>query len=219
MQRGKFSREFKVEAVRLVRERGVSVAQAGQDLNVHENVLRKWVNEFCSDPVDAFPGHGQMKPEQLEIERRRREIAKIKAERDILKKGRGLLREGSDIKFVFIAKHRAIWPVAWLCEAMGVSRSGFHAWLNRSPSARSRSDDAIGIDDVVCCEVTRQIGCAGSHQRHRRILVTAGRNRCDGRLRRRSYRVFVVADRVRRIAEYADAHHDRSAAGCGDTRS
>src|ERR1700682_709148 len=60
------------------------------------------------------------------------------------KKGRGLLREGSDMKFVFIAKHRNIWPVAWLCDAMGVSRSGFHAWLNRSPSARSRSDEAVG---------------------------------------------------------------------------
>src|SRR5271155_1051447 len=48
------------------------------------------------------------------------------------------------MKFVFIAKHRTIWPVAWLCEAMGVSRSGFHAWLNRSPSARSRSDEAVG---------------------------------------------------------------------------
>jgi putative transposase len=48
------------------------------------------------------------------------------------------------MKFAFIAKHRNIWPVAWLCEAMGVSRSGFHAWLNRSPSARSRSDEKVG---------------------------------------------------------------------------
>jgi hypothetical protein len=32
------------------------------------------------------------------------------------------------MKFVFIAKHRRIWPVAWLCDALGVSRSGFHAW-------------------------------------------------------------------------------------------
>ena len=48
------------------------------------------------------------------------------------------------MKFVFIAKHRNIWPVAWLCNAMGVSRSGFHAWLDRSPSARSRSDEALG---------------------------------------------------------------------------
>jgi transposase len=71
--------------VKLVRERGVSVAQAGRDLGVHENVLRKWVKEFGTDPVQAFPGHGQMKPEQQEIERLRREVAKLKAERDILK--------------------------------------------------------------------------------------------------------------------------------------
>jgi transposase len=86
MQRRKFSREFKVEAVKLVRERGVSVAQAGRDLGVHENVLRKWVKEFGSDSAQSFPGHGQMKPEQLEIERLRREVTKLKAERDILKK-------------------------------------------------------------------------------------------------------------------------------------
>ena len=77
-------RRFKVEAVKLVRERGVSVAQAGRDLDVHENVLRKWVKEFGSDPVQAFPGQGQMKPEQLEIERLRREVNKLKAERGIL---------------------------------------------------------------------------------------------------------------------------------------
>jgi transposase len=86
MQRRKFGREFKLEAVKLVRERGVSVAQAARDLDVHENVLRKWVREFGADPMQAFPGHGQMKPEQQEIERLRREVTKLKAERDILKK-------------------------------------------------------------------------------------------------------------------------------------
>ena len=86
MQRRKFSREFKVEAVRLIKERGVSVAQAGRDLDVHENVLRKWMRELAADPAHAFPGHGQVKPEQLEIDRLRREVAKLKAERDILEK-------------------------------------------------------------------------------------------------------------------------------------
>jgi putative transposase len=47
------------------------------------------------------------------------------------------------MKFGFVAKHRGIWPAAWLCEALGVSRSGFHAWLTRPPSARSRSDEAL----------------------------------------------------------------------------
>lgn len=86
MQRRRFSREFKLEVVKLIRERGVSAAQAARDLDVHENVLRKWVKEFGSDPVQAFPGHGQMKLEQQEIERLRREVNKLKAERDILKK-------------------------------------------------------------------------------------------------------------------------------------
>jgi transposase len=86
MRRRKFSREFKVEAVKLVRERGVSAAQAARDLDVHENVMRKWVKEFGSDPAEAFPGQGQMKPEHQEIERLRRENLKLRAERDILKK-------------------------------------------------------------------------------------------------------------------------------------
>jgi transposase len=86
MQRRKFSREFKLEAVRLVKDRGVAVAQAARDLDVHENVLRKWVRDLSMDPQHAFPGDGQMKPEQQEIDRLRKEVAKLRAERDILKK-------------------------------------------------------------------------------------------------------------------------------------
>jgi len=47
------------------------------------------------------------------------------------------------MRFAFIAKHRSIWPVAWLCEALDVSRSGFHAWLNRSASKRTRHDGEL----------------------------------------------------------------------------
>jgi putative transposase len=47
------------------------------------------------------------------------------------------------MKFGFVAKHRGIWPVAWLCDALGVSRSGFHAWLGRGPSDRARADEAL----------------------------------------------------------------------------
>ena len=86
MGRRRFDRAFKLEAVKLVRERGVSAAQAARDLDVHENVLRKWVKEFAADPQHAFPGQGAMKPEQQEIERLRREVIRLKAERDILKK-------------------------------------------------------------------------------------------------------------------------------------
>ena len=86
-----FAREFKMEAVRLVRDRGVSVAQACRDIGVHENVLRKWLRSFDDDPGRAFPGHSVMKPEQAEIERLRREVQKLKAKRDIIKKAAALL--------------------------------------------------------------------------------------------------------------------------------
>ena len=56
---------------------------AGEMVHV---ILDKWVKDFAADPQHAFPGQGQMKPEQLEIERLRREVTKLKAERDILRK-------------------------------------------------------------------------------------------------------------------------------------
>jgi transposase len=84
--RRRFSREYKLEAVRLVLERGVSVAQAARDLGLHINSLRKWVRDHQADPQHAFPGEGRQKPEAAELTQLRREVARLKMERDILKK-------------------------------------------------------------------------------------------------------------------------------------
>lgn len=80
-----FSREFKTEAVRLVVERGVSVARAAKDLGVHENVLGKWVRNFKADPEQSFPGRGKMKPDDAEVAQLPPDLAKTRTERDILK--------------------------------------------------------------------------------------------------------------------------------------
>lgn len=86
MGRRVFSPEFKREAVALVRARGVSVRQAASDLGLHENLLRRWVKELQSDPAQAFPGRGRLRPDDAEVARLRRELAKTRTERDILKK-------------------------------------------------------------------------------------------------------------------------------------
>lgn len=78
MIRRKFSREVKVEAARLVTERGVAAAQAARDLDVAESVLRRWMRELSGDPAQAFPGNGLLKPDQIEIARFRKEVAKLK---------------------------------------------------------------------------------------------------------------------------------------------
>jgi len=85
-RRRRFSREFKQEAVRLVQERKVALAQIARDLDVHVNVLRGWVRASREDPVHAFPGAGHQKPDDAELTRLRREVVRLRAERDILKK-------------------------------------------------------------------------------------------------------------------------------------
>jgi transposase len=83
---------FKLEAVKLVTQRGVSIAQAAKDLGVRENVLRKCVRVLHEAPQDAFPWLDRQKVQDAEIARLRKEVAKLKMERDILKKPRPTAR-------------------------------------------------------------------------------------------------------------------------------
>ena len=148
MERRKFTREFKLEAVRLIKDRGVSYAQASQDLDVHTSQLRNWVKEFCRR---SAAGLSRPRPDEARAAGDRAAQARSRQAEGGAghpKKSRGLLREGIDVKFVFIAKHRGIWPVAWLCEALGVSRGGFHAWLTRP---RSRAQPRVTKSLVRRC--------------------------------------------------------------------
>ena len=59
MERRRFTREFKPEAVRLIGDRGVSYARASEDLKVHPTQLRNWVKAFADDPQHAFPARAR----------------------------------------------------------------------------------------------------------------------------------------------------------------
>ena len=83
MERRKCTREFNVETVPGA---GVTVAQAARDFGVQGTVLRRWVRESAADTSEAFPGQGQMKPEQVELALLRRAVIKLKTERDIFEK-------------------------------------------------------------------------------------------------------------------------------------
>ena len=77
-ERRTFSREFKIEAVRLVRDQGVSVTQVSRDLGVAYSVLRRWVEQFTSEPDQAFPGKGRVRPDEEELRRLQRENAVLR---------------------------------------------------------------------------------------------------------------------------------------------
>lgn len=86
MDRRRFTSEFKREAVKLALQPGATVTRIAQDLGLHPNMLRKWIKQFSSGKWEAKPGVPLKSEQQAELDRLRRELAKVKTERDILKK-------------------------------------------------------------------------------------------------------------------------------------
>src|SRR4051812_24691505 len=85
-KRRTYTREFKVEAVKLVTQQGHSVAEAARSLGIHETLLRSWKQALEKEPVQAFPGHGTRTPAEEELHRLKAENKRLQTERDILKK-------------------------------------------------------------------------------------------------------------------------------------
>lgn len=92
-KRRQYTREFKVEAVKLVTEGGLTIAQVARDLDISQSVLQRWKRQFATDPVYAFPGQGHLKPEAEELRQLRLENARLRQERDILKKAIAICSE------------------------------------------------------------------------------------------------------------------------------
>jgi transposase len=85
-QRRTYDKEFKSEAVRLALQEGYSAAEVERNLGIGANIVSRWVRESKEDPDHAFPGKGRLKPPEEEIRNLQRELARVKRERDILKK-------------------------------------------------------------------------------------------------------------------------------------
>ena len=85
-KRKSYSREFKLEAVGLITEKGYSIAEASRNLGIEYSVLRRWKTQLADDPQNAFPGKGKPKAQDEDLRRIKRELERVKEERDILKK-------------------------------------------------------------------------------------------------------------------------------------
>ncbi len=85
-KRRRYDKEFKVEAVKLVAERGTSVSEIARNLGIHENLLWKWRQQYFEDSTYSFPGKGHLKPHDDEMRRLKRRLSDVEQERDILKK-------------------------------------------------------------------------------------------------------------------------------------
>ncbi len=89
-QRRNYTREFKVEAVKLVTEKGYSVAEAARSLDIAGTLLRSWKLAFEKEGDQAFPGHGNPPVFEEELRQLRADNKRLLMERDILKKATAL---------------------------------------------------------------------------------------------------------------------------------
>jgi len=92
--RRRFSKEFKLEAVRQL-QAGSRLADVARALGVNATVLRRWQGQVTVDPATAFPGNGRVAREEDELQRLRKEVVQLRAERDVLKKVAGYFTKAS----------------------------------------------------------------------------------------------------------------------------
>jgi transposase len=81
-----FSCEFKRDVVQLVTEKGMPVGKVARELDIHPNLLHLWRRRFLAQGDKAFVGKGRVTPEEGEIKGLRKQLEKVRQERDILKK-------------------------------------------------------------------------------------------------------------------------------------
>lgn len=82
-KRRKYSREFKIEAVRMISDGGRSVAETGRELSISPNLLTRWKQQLSANGDQAFPGKGRLADE---VRRLQLELKRVQQERDFLKK-------------------------------------------------------------------------------------------------------------------------------------
>jgi transposase len=81
-----YTKEFKLEAVKLVTEQGLSQTQAGANLGVNQSAIGRWIREFKASGQESFPGNGKLLPSEEKVRKLERDLKRVTQERDILKK-------------------------------------------------------------------------------------------------------------------------------------
>ncbi|HEV2131273.1 MAG TPA: IS3 family transposase [Longimicrobiaceae bacterium] len=209
-KRREYSREFKIEAVRLVDESGRSKARIARELGIHESLLGRWKTQLEEHPAsEAFPGNGRLSAAEEEIRRLRRELEQARQENAFLKKAGSVLREGVAVKYAVIQAHRGQFALSLMCCALQVSRSGFYAWMKREPSEHAAEEQRLRLEIRSIHRASRRsYGSPRVHRHLRERGILCSRKRVERLMREDG----LVAKRKRRFRRTTDSNHGRPVA-------
>ncbi|EBV5771587.1 IS3 family transposase [Salmonella enterica] len=135
--------EFRQEALKLAER--IGVAAAARELNLYESQLYNW----RSKQQNQLSSSEREQEMSAEIARLKRQLAERDEEQAILQKGRDILREAPEMKYVFIEKHQAEFNIKAMCRVLQIARSGWYVWHQRRHQINQRQRLRLVCDNVV----------------------------------------------------------------------
>ncbi|ECB7943117.1 IS3 family transposase [Salmonella enterica subsp. enterica serovar Kottbus] len=135
--------EFRQEALKLAER--IGVAAAARELNLYESQLHNW----RSKQQNQLSSSEREQKMSAEIARLKRQLAERDEELAILQKGRDILREAPEMKYVFIEKHQAEFNIKAMCRVLQIARSGWYVWHQRRHQINRRQRFRLVCDNVV----------------------------------------------------------------------
>ncbi|MGP4531726.1 IS3-like element IS3 family transposase [Escherichia coli] len=147
--RKQHSPEFRSEALKLAERIGVTVA--ARELSLYESQLYNWRSKQQNQQTSSE----RELEMSTEIARLKRQLAERDEELAILPKGRDILREAPEMKYVFIEKHQAEFSIKAMCRVLRVARSGWYTWCQRRTRISTRQQFRQHCDSVVLAAFTR----------------------------------------------------------------
>ncbi|EDT8795081.1 IS3 family transposase [Salmonella enterica] len=136
--------EFRQEALKLAERIGGGAA-AARELNLYESQLHNW----RSKQQNQLSSSEREQEMSAEIARLKRQLAERDEELAILQKGRDILREAPEMKYVFIEKHQAEFNIKAMCRVLQIARSGWYVWHQRRHQINRRQRFRLVCDNVV----------------------------------------------------------------------
>ena len=171
--RSPYPLEFRAEAVRLVRSGERNPEELARDLGCSAQAIRNWVKQADMDEGRRSDGLTTAERDDLRLRAERRALER---ERTLLEKSCGLGRSGERpdpvTVFRFIQAEQASFPIAFMCRRLGVSTSGYYAWLRRGPSARTRAD--AELTELIRAIHRRSNGAYGAPRIHAELAEVHG---------------------------------------------
>jgi len=127
--RGRYTKEFRIEAVKLITEDHLSLPEAGRRLNVAPSTINNWVKaQKAGRLTDIGKFQRPLTDLEMELYRTKRELAEVKMERDIIKKSSSVLCKGVAARYAMINELRLHFPVPFVKRVLSVSASGYYSW-------------------------------------------------------------------------------------------